>query len=651
MNALLRSLRLLRLGAIAGAIVLGGRMARADAVLPSSMESRQRTCCAFAENLPLHLGSAHMPVSFGIVTGPRALGPHSYGGFAASRESNGILFTRRGGFIDTGHMREWADLTARLIVELRPLLARGQGTFRLRPRDGDIQIEVISKVAPEALASTASLLAQRVAFQISIWVEVTQHYGHTVMRGAEEYFSSFTPEDLYSNLFGTELGAAALASPLPYDRALDVELARRLREMEATPSTEAKRILRALDGRWWRKGTPWPTPDIPIAHSFDIGPHVRPLLPPPDVSPPVAPMILDVPEVDGSGAPLSDLYRLHIVPDLHALPSFADTGITEITGDNLPVVVDGVARAIQAGNDSPGASVTVDDEHGGALAHYLVGLRLLDISARGGIAAPFSGAPLGVFGGSLLPLRGDTRGGDFALMRLDVNHTSERGVSAGVAFFRSEVLFFCHDRERGTLRAPLLSLLGPCAGGEWLGLGGSIAEGFHDGRTGRTALRPISLYGVVNPFGNGQSPSYDGLRLLLRAGGAVEHVWTEAEGGHTIPRLSGNAIFLARTARRSLELRAATGYRFDPTTPNDAGFESNVGVRWYFLLGADYSAPLVDAVDPWGVASIGLEGSHSFWTRPLHSYADVSAPFVSAEQSGTWQVLLSVTLGFEGLTF
>jgi hypothetical protein len=644
MNPLLRFV-------IVAALLLGGRAARADAILPSAMESRQRTCCAFAEDLPLHLGSAHMPVSFGIVTGPRALGPHSYSGLSTSRESNGIIFTRRGGFIDTGHMREWADLTARLSVELRPLLARGQGTFRLRPRDGDIEIHVVAPVAPEALASTASLVARRVAFQISIWVEITQHYGHTVMRGAEEYFSSFTPEDLYSNLFGTELGAAALASPLPYDRALDLELSRRLKEMEATPSTEAKRVLRALDGRWWRKGTPWPAPSIPIAHSFAIGPHVTPMLPPPDVVPPASPMVLDVPEVDGAGAPLRDLYRLQIVPDLRSLPAFADAGITEISGDDLPVVVDGVARAIQAGNDSPGASVTVDDEHGGALAHYLVGLRLFDLGARGGIAAPLSGAPLGVFGGSLLPLRGDTRGGDFALMRLDVNHTSERGLSAGVAFFRSEALFFCHDRERGTLRAPLLSLLGPCAGGEWLGIGGSIAEGFHDGRTGRTALRPISLYGVLNPFGNGQSPSYDGLRLLLRGGGAIEHVWTEGEGGHTIPRLSANAVFLARTARRSLELRGATGYRLDPTTPNDAGFESDVGVRWYFLLGARYAASLADGVDPWGIGSIGLEGSHSFWTRPAHSYADVSAPFVSAEQSGTWQLLLSVTLGFEGLTF
>jgi len=635
----------------AGAVALGARAGRADAAAPSEKAPRPRTCCAFASNLPLHLGSAHVPVIFGIVTSAPALGPHSYGGDAASREANGILFTRRGGFIDTGHTREYADLTAHLIVQLRPLLARGEGSLRLPPRDGEVVVHVRSRVPEPELASTSALLARRIAFQISIWVEITQHYGHTVMRGAEEYFSSFTPEDLYSNLFGTELGAAALESPIPYDRALDDVLANRLRELEVTSSAEARRVLAALAGRWWRSGTPWPSPDIPIAHAFDIGPHVTPMLPPPDVTPPAAPMVLDVPEADAAGAPLADLYRLEIVPDLVKLPRFADSGLAVITGDDLPRVVADVERAIDAGNDAPGAGVMVGDEHGGPLAHYLVGLRLFDLKARGGIAAPLSGAPQGVFGGSILPLHGDTRGGDFAMMRLDVNHTSERGISTGVAFFRTDAVYFCHDRETGALRAPLLSLLGPCARGEWLGIGGTIGEAFHDSRTGRTALRPLSLYGVLDAFGNGQSPSYDGLRLLLRAGGAVEHVWTEDEGGVTIPRASGNALFLARTPGRSLEVYGATGYRFDPTTPRDAAFESNVGLRWYFLLGGNGAASLVDAVDPWGVGSLGLEGSHSFWTRPAHSYADIAAPFVSAEHSGTWQVLVTATLGFEGLTF
>ena len=75
-------------------------------------------------------------------------------------------------------------------------------------------------------------------------------------------------------------------------------------------------------------------------------------------------------------------------------------------------------------------------------------------------------------------------------MRFDVNHTPERGLIGAFALFRSDAVYFCHDPETHALRAPLISLLGPCAAGEWLGLGGSIGEAFHDGRTGRTALRP-----------------------------------------------------------------------------------------------------------------------------------------------------------------
>ncbi|MDB5218621.1 MAG: hypothetical protein JWO86_6548 [Myxococcaceae bacterium] len=637
---------------VTAAVLLGTAGARADADLPSHRDPRPRTCCALARHLPLHLGAAHVPVVLGIVTSAPSLGPHSYAGDAASRETNGIVYTRRGGFIDTGHTREYADLTAHLIAQLRPLLARGEGTLRLRPRDGEVFVRITGRAPEEALAITSTRLAQRIAFQISIWVEISQHYGHSVMRGAEEYFSAFTPEDLYSNLFGTQLGASAFESSLPYDRAVDKVFSERLAALEVTSSFEANRILDALAGRWWRSGTPWPAPNIPILHSFDIGPHMTPVLAPEDVAPAAAsPAFLEVPEVGADGAPLAELYRLEIVPDARVLPRIGDIGVSVITGDDLPRVVGLVERAIEAGDDAAGARVADLDERVGPVAHYLVGLRLFDLQVRGGLAVPSAGSAKGVVGGSLLPLHGDTRGGDFALMRLDVNHTAERGLSAGVSFFRTDVVYFCHDRETGVLRAPLLTLLGPCARGEWLGIGGSIGEAFHDGRTGRTALRPISLYGVLDVFGNGQSPSYDGLRLLLRGGGAVEHVWTAAEGGVTIPRTGGNALFLVRTPGRSLEARGATGYRLDPTTPRDAAFESSVGVRWYFVLGGNHEATLPDAVDPWGVASLGLEGSHSFWTRPAHSYAEQAAPFVSAERSVTWQVLVTATLGFEGLTF
>jgi hypothetical protein len=640
---------------LAVALVAGAalpRTAHADAGAPSQRPPRHRTCCAFASGLPLHLGSAHVPLSFGIVTSATSLGKHSYAGDGAGRETNGLVYTRRGGFIDTGHTREHADTTANLALRLRPLLAQGGGVLELDPRDAALRIRIERGVPEPAIASTSVLLARRIAFQISVWVEITQHYGHAVMRGAEEMFSSFTPEDVYSNLLGTYLGAAALDSELPYDRAMDVLLAEAFTSMEAVPAYETRRILGALAGRWWRQGVPWPSPEIAIARSFDIGPHVTPMLAPADVAPPRTPIVLDVPEVDEDGAPLSELYRLEIVPDLHTLPRFADAGEPAVlTADDLPRLTEKVRRSIEAGDELKTGPHPVDADEDGPLAHYLVGLRLLDLKATGGIAAAPGDPPKGVFGGALIGIRGDTRGGDFSVVRLDVNHTAERGLSAGFALLRSDAVYFCRDPDSHALRAPLLSLLGPCVGGSWLGFGGSIGEAFHDGRTGRTALRPISLYGVVNALGNGQSPSYDGARLLLRGGGAVEHVWTELEGPTTIPRVGGSAIVLLRTPSRSLEAYGAAGYRLDPTTYRDAAFESNLSLRWYFLLGGRRALRLADAIDPWGVGSLGLEGGYSFWTRPIHSYAELAAPFVSAEHSGTWQLLVTATLGFEGLTF
>lgn len=631
-----------------------GGTASADAGVPSERAPRHRTCCALASNLPLHLGSAHVPVALGLVIAPQSVGLHSYAVHGALRETNGIVYTRRGGFIDTGHTREFADLTAYLGVQLRRLLARGEGVLRLDSRDGEVRVRVRARVPDAALARTSARLARRIAFQISVWVEITQHYGHNTVRGAEESFSAFTPEDLYSNLLGTYLGSAALEAAITYDRAMDAALAGAFATLEATSSSETRRILAELDGRWWRAATAWPSPALPIARSFDLGPHLRPVLAPADVAAQPEPFVLEVPELDDGGAPLADLYRLEIVPDLRAIPRFAAAGsLPVVTGEDLPRLVDIVRRSIESGEELKLAESSRDDgtEQGGALAHYLVGLRLLDLKAAGGIASPSSGPPKGVVGGSLTGIRGDTRGGDFAAVRFDVGHTAERGLVAGVALLRSDVLFFCHDPETGATRPPLLSLLGPCAHGEWLGIGGSIGEAFHDGRTGRTGLRPISLYGVLDVLGNGQSPSYDGLRVLLRGGGAVEHVWSQAEGGTTIPRAGGNAVLLARTPGRSLEAGGAVGYRLDPTTPRDAAFESSVTLRWYFLLGGRTSAPRIEGIDPWGVGSLGLEGGYSFWTRPRHAYPEVAPSYVSAEHSGTWQLLVTATLGFEGLTF
>lgn len=624
------------------AFLLGLPSARADGSAPAQHRPRTRTCCALATHLPLHLSAAHVPITIGLVASVDALGAHSYGAAGALRETNGLIYTQRGGFVDTGHARDYADLTAHLMTKLEPLLERGEGTLQLPSMGGEVRVRVHSKVA-ENVPHASALLAQRIAFELSIWAEILQFYGHSLSRGVDEIYSAFTPEDLYSNLLGTYLGVAAVTSELPYNQAIDLVFKDTLRLLGAMPSADTRRILESLAGLWWQKEVAWPSPGLAIKRSFEIGPQVAPVLAP-NTAPPDL-LVLEVPETDVT-------YDLEIIPAKSEIPRWGDAETGRmVTQRDLPQLVANVKRAVESGTMSLPLIVEDVHEHGGPLAHYLVGIRFADLEMRGAAETGPSGKSKGAFGGSFVGVLGDTRGGDFSLLRFDANHTGERGLVAGIGLFRSDAVYFCHDPETKRRRAPLVSLLGPCSPGEWFGVGGSFAEALHDGRSGRTAIRPIGGYGVLNLLGNGQSPTYDGVRLLLRGGGSIEHVWTQAERARTIPRTGGSLVVLARTPQRAFEVRGMASYRIDPTEPKDAAFESRAGFRWYFVLGGKAPEPRKDGEDPWGVGSLGVESGYSLWTRPLHAFPDGGLPFVATNREGTWQVLFTATLGFEGLTF
>ena len=516
---------------------------------------------------------------------------------------------------------------------------------------------------PEAeLARTSDLLAVRIAFQMSIWTELVQYYGLTKFAGAEEVYSSFTPDDLYSNLLGAHLGIAALESDLPYDHAMDIALLTTLDRLGVVSQAQTRRTLDRLAGSWWNPDFAWPSRNIAILRTYGIGPEVAPSLAPEDV---IAshgkPFLLDVPEKGPGGAPLDGDYQLEIVPHVGEMARFPDAekGKT-FDQQDLPRLVEEVHAAFDADEAKAKQGEPPPSEAGvrGEVAHYLTGIRLFELSGEGGgtVTAGRGDDTTGVGGGHVLLLRGDTRGGDFAILRMDAMHSAERGTMAGVGFFRSDALWFCHDPETGKIRPPLISLLGPCGTGEWLGMSGALGEAIHDGGTGRTALRPVALSGVLNPLHNGQSASYDGRRLLLHLGGEVEHIWTEQGGARTLPRATSSLSFLLRNASRHLEARGDVGYRLDVAKPRDGVFESDVKLAYNFLLGGrtvttSKARHEQARLDPWALASIGVEGSYSYFARPANAYPEIAAPYVSADRPGSYQVLLTGTIGLEALSF
>src|SRR5680860_862991 len=68
-----------------------------------------RTCCGFGANI----GVAGVPFYKKTdITTVAEMGPHHFLG--GKEEQNGNIYTKRGGFIDLGHLRDCADWTAYL---------------------------------------------------------------------------------------------------------------------------------------------------------------------------------------------------------------------------------------------------------------------------------------------------------------------------------------------------------------------------------------------------------------------------------------------------------------------------------------------------------------------------------------------------------
>jgi len=79
-----------------------------------------RVCCMFGSKV----GIVGFPfIKLTAVTSIEKIGDHHYLGKMS--ENNGIVYTRRGGFIDMGHMRDQADWTAYLYALMRQEKERG----------------------------------------------------------------------------------------------------------------------------------------------------------------------------------------------------------------------------------------------------------------------------------------------------------------------------------------------------------------------------------------------------------------------------------------------------------------------------------------------------------------------------------------------
>ncbi len=221
---------------------------------------RLRPCCAFGQDLEVKVGPVPIPFyEQSNVLSPNELGQHGYDKGDLTDESNGLVYTCRGGFIDIAHVRDNADRTIFLALKLARALPNG-ATIEF-PDEGTIR-RVIVKPLPEGLLARhgrwkiATALASWANYELSNWHEIITWYGFESIKGMSERLSSFSPEDLYSNALGINLAAGIITnremgSREQYEQSMDAWLGEALRRLGAVPKAQARLAMKAVDGLWW----------------------------------------------------------------------------------------------------------------------------------------------------------------------------------------------------------------------------------------------------------------------------------------------------------------------------------------------------------------------------------------------------------------
>jgi len=240
-----------------------------------------RPCCAFGMDLKAEIGAARIPgYENGNITSIAELGPHGYDNGKLDKERNGLVYTCRGGFIDIAHIRDNADRTLFITMEIARALPSGV-SFDL-PEEGTGRRVIVKPLAEGTLARlgrwrVATALAEWVNFQFSVWHEIVTWYGWESIKGFSERVSAFSIEDLYSNVVGQKIAAGIVAnrearSHEEYDQAMDAWIAEALRRLGAVSRDDGRRAMKAVDGIWWDSTKALPDNALVIRRYLNLGP-------------------------------------------------------------------------------------------------------------------------------------------------------------------------------------------------------------------------------------------------------------------------------------------------------------------------------------------------------------------------------------------
>lgn len=236
-----------------------------------------RTCCSFGSDVRM-MGIPFM--RWTDITSVADVGTHAYLG--EKEEGNGIIYTKRGGFIDLAHLRDCADWTAYLAsVMLEKQSEEEDYIINLGIEGG--RKTLIIHVPKDLKQEDIFNLAGKIAYDLSMWHEISTWFGASFIPLVPERYSSFSPEDLYSNLMGVTLGIEALKSDLDYEEAMTELIAEQMKKLESVTTVgETYIAMEKVESVWWTRKKRLPSKKILLKRYFDLGSMLQPWLLPED---------------------------------------------------------------------------------------------------------------------------------------------------------------------------------------------------------------------------------------------------------------------------------------------------------------------------------------------------------------------------------
>ena len=608
-------------------------------------EPQLRPCCAFGHSMRTAVGNSEVLVLINNVLQPEYLGQHSYYKQDLTPELNGLIYTCRGGFMDVAHLRDNADRTAYLYVRIRRVLGSGaiitlsdEGATRqvwLRPFESDLDESQRNELA--------LLLSQRIAFDLSVWHEVATWYGYESVPGFSERLSGFSPEDLYSNIVGTFIGAEALRSGADYNAAVTAEIANTLQDLIPLPPGQTKRTLDMVDGIWWDSRKLLPDNRMVTRRNMDIGETMMPWLVPDAYSPycsgrPEGPLPQYLPAIGPGGIDLRELYEIRYAVDRSVMPTFPlpDVSRDYVSNRDIPAVIKHVRREIIAmfgpygdkpgvdlmdmginprgtpgydpawpcGREDPSCSITRQQEvHGLRIGKLFVG--------GGNMAGP-------AFGFTLADVTGFGGGFRFFDFGMAVDTRSNEYTLQFKAIATNDVMFFCSVlAEDGSGRTEVdYPFVDPfsakCTPGSYFGIKLNLLEGFFSSVNNQKNLRPVDLAFVWDALANGHSLDYLHRHLLFNVGFSVDTIDSNTFEHNTVTVYS-SMIWQSMHDDERWGVRVFTQIRDDLRATSDFAAEAGIRVSYNLLWNRrDFrsDSPLHSII------TFALELGGSYWYNP-----------------------------------